>query len=68
MTTHEFANQLLAGPDLEVAVPKVIEYDDDPDDSCADPVIAITDAQENGQSCKVALITYSKHAMILRRK
>lgn len=58
MTTHEFAKQLLAGPDMDVAVPKVIQYDDDPDDSCADPVIDIVDAHNMGELCKVALISY----------
>lgn len=59
MTTHELAKQLLGGPDIGVVVPKVIEYDDDPDDSCADPVVSITDAYENGVQVKVAIISYS---------
>lgn len=59
MTTHELARQLLAGPDIGVAVPKVLEYDDDPDGSCADPVVSITDAHENGAPVKVAMISYS---------
>jgi hypothetical protein len=58
MTTHQFAKQLLAGHDIEVAVPKVKEYDDNPDDSTADPVVVIVEGHENGTPCKIALISY----------
>lgn len=61
MTTHELAKQLLDGPNIGVVVPRVIEYDDNPDDSCADPVISIIDAHENGVPVKVAMISYSSN-------
>lgn len=60
MTTHEFAKQLLAGPDLLVIVPKVIEYEDDPDDSWADPVITI-EGPDLDDKLKVAMISYKSH-------
>ena len=59
MTTREFAKQLLSMPNLPIAVPKVIEYEDNPDDSCADPIVSIVDAHENGTPRKIALISYA---------
>lgn len=59
MTTHEFAKRLLAGPEIEVVVPKVLEYEFDPDDAFCDPVLTLVEAREKGRKCKVALITYS---------
>lgn len=61
MTTHEFAEILLKLPNIGIVVPKVIEYDDNPDDSCADPVINITAGRdENENMCNIAVITYEK--------
>lgn len=59
MTTHEFAKQLLELPELPIVVPRVVEYEDDPDDSIAEPKIAVVDGEDNGAPCKVALITYT---------
>jgi hypothetical protein len=39
MTAHAFARQLLAGPDLPIFVPKVVEYSDDDEDCVADPLV-----------------------------
>lgn len=34
MTSHEFARQLLAGPDLPIVTPRVLMHDDE-EDSCS---------------------------------
>jgi hypothetical protein len=45
VTSHEFAQQLLAGPNLPILVPKVIEWNDS-EDCAADPVVAMERGQE----------------------
>jgi len=59
MTTHEFAKQLLDGPDIVILVPKCLEYDDNPDGSCANPLIAWIQVQTDGVTHDAALISYS---------
>ena len=56
MTSHEFANQLLTGPDLPIFVPKIKEYDDD--GNCfVEPVVApITADDEHDRPHEILLI------------
>lgn len=60
MTAHEFARQLLAGPDLPICVPVVKEYDHDTEDMPA-PVVNETDAETwNDKRIRVLVISYRK--------
>jgi hypothetical protein len=58
MTAHDFARQLLSGPDLPILVPKVREYDDDEDNCCADPFIVEDDGKNRitGDHCRILII------------
>jgi hypothetical protein len=57
ITAHQFARQLLAGPDLPIFVPKAIEYYDG--DNCIDdPFVSEEEGivAESGQPTTILLI------------
>ena len=60
MTSHQFAKELLAGPDLFIMVPKVKEYSDNEEDCCAVPSVSKQEGHNNitDQPCEVLVISY----------
>ena len=60
MTSHQFAKELLAGPDLFIMVPKVKKYSDNEDDCCAFPSVSKQEGHNNitDQPCEVLVISY----------
>lgn len=64
MTTHEFAHQLLEGPNIPIVIPKVLQFATNEDDNLADPeiYIALVALDANDPTCEVeaAIISYGK--------
>jgi hypothetical protein len=58
-TAHQFARELLAGPDLPIIHPIVLEYADDAEHS-GDPVVSIQDGEDGeGNSIKLLVLSYT---------
>ena len=58
MTSHEFARQLLEGPDLPIITPKVKEYDDSGE--LMDPLFAQVDGvDDDGNPAPVLILDYA---------
>lgn len=58
MTTHGFARKLLLGPNIPIAIPRVIKYSED--DHCVDPVVCEADSEDcDGNISKIALISHA---------
>lgn len=60
MTSHEFAQQLLAGPDLPIFHPPVKEYDELEDAALFDPVVTKSEVWSNitDQEEEALIISY----------
>lgn len=64
MTAHELAKKLLDGPDLPIVVPKVKEYSDEDEDSCATPTVSNHEGRDpNDEPIEVLVISYSANAI-----
>jgi hypothetical protein len=59
MTAHQFAKQLLEGPDLPIFVPAVIEYDDS-DESARTPLVTKIrgESTDTDELCDLLMISY----------
>jgi hypothetical protein len=59
MTAHQFAKQLLEGPDLPIFVPAVVEYDDS-DESAKTPIVTKIRGErtDNDEPCDLLMISY----------
>lgn len=60
MTSHEFAHQLLSGPDLSIGLPKVTDYDDG-DTALRDPFVQQMTAEtfeDSGEEIQVLVISH----------
>jgi len=60
MKSHEFAQMLLAMPNLEVFTPPVKEYDDDPEAVCPIPTAEIVDGTGPDDAPMKAVCIYYK--------
>jgi hypothetical protein len=59
MTSHQFAKQLLEGPDLPILVPRVVEYDDE-QGGLETPIVTQDEAlTEDEESRDVLIISYA---------
>lgn len=57
MTSHEFAQKLLAGPDLPIGLPAVKEYDTD-DGRIGEPVVSEVQGEDEDESpVKILIIS-----------
>ena len=63
MTSHQFAKELLGGPDLPIFVPAVLEYDDS-DESARTPLITPIRGErtDNDEQCNLLMISYEANA------
>lgn len=59
MTSHEFAQKLLKGPDLPICTPVVIEYSDDEERGMAAPTISEVDGEYEGQPNRLIVIMHA---------
>lgn len=61
MTSHQFAQQLLAGPDLPIWHPKVIEYDQEEESPLYEPSVTsshATHGYDQESEHEVLIISY----------
>lgn len=51
MTAHEFARQLLAGPDLPIVIQKVEKYSEDDENCSTTPIVVEEEGYNNVDEC-----------------
>lgn len=71
MTSHAFARQLLAGPDLEIMTPKVRAYSNDEDNYCSAELVVTEEPGENrisGSPVRILVIGYNDRPQSFPRR